>query len=140
MIRPLVAGLGSSQKRDKGAANRQRPYAEPEIVVRIKQIVEHQLGKSQTITIPQLCHHLGMSHSQLHRKLKAATGQPASKIIRAIKINKAKALLKNHNLTLTSVAFDSGFQDPDYFFRVFKLEVGMTPTQFRRKTKSFMAS
>lgn len=107
-----------------------RPDAEDKFVEEVQIIIENHLTNPR-FNVRDLCKQLGMSHSQLHRKLTGRIGLPASKLIKSIKINKAKTLLQNPDLTITAVAYDSGFNDPDYFHRVFKQEVGITPTQFR---------
>ena len=108
------------------------PGPEDKFVKEVCKIIEKHLTNPR-FNIQDLCRQLGMSHSQLHRKLRAQAGLPASKLIRSIKINKAKNLLQNPDLTITAVAYDSGFNDPDYFHRVFKQEVGQTPTQYREQ-------
>ncbi len=53
--------------------------------------------------------------------------------VRVRRIGLAKQLLKNSNLTAKEIAHRCGFADSDYFFRVFKKEVGNTPRQYRLK-------
>jgi two-component system response regulator YesN len=48
----------------------------------------------------------------------------------------AKALLADPERSITSVAFDVGFQDPDYFGKVFKEAFGQTPSEFRQEPKA----
>lgn len=72
-----------------------------------------------------------MSHSQLHRKLEALTGCSPNKFIRIVRLNKAKELLLNPSLSIAAIALDCGYNDPGYFARVFKQEVGTTPQEWR---------
>ena len=75
---------------------------------------------------------MGMSHSQLHRKLSALTGLSATKFIRSIRLQKAKELLHQQPaLSITAIAMDCGFTDPGYFGRVFKKEFGVTPGEWQ---------
>lgn len=48
-----------------------------------------------------------------------------------VRIERAKFMLKRHDFRLNDVATRCGFQDVNYFFRVFKLKVGVTPTEYR---------
>lgn len=89
-----------------------------------------------TFTVSQLSREMALSPSQLHRKLTALTGYSAGKMIRMIRLNHAKKLLQNHALTIAAVAYDSGFNDPDYLSKVFKQEFGITPTEFRTEKKA----
>lgn len=119
---------GSSTNPDQ----QKKPPTEEEVqfIRKVEEYIERHLTDPR-FNIQQLCQYLGMSHSNLHRKLKALTGRSASQMIKAAKIARAKSLLDKPNLTITAVAYDSGFSDPDYFHRVFKQEVGLTPTQYR---------
>ena len=72
-----------------------------------------------------------MSHSQLHRKLDALTGCSPNKFIRVIRLNNARELLKNPAHSISTVAFNCGYNDPGYFTRVFKQEHGVTPQEWR---------
>ena len=98
----------------------------------VHQVVEHHLTDSQ-FSVEVLSKALAMSRMQVHRKLKALTGQSATHFIRTIRLDKAKILLKQADLSISEVAYDVGFNDPKYFSRVFAEEFGMTPTAFKEK-------
>lgn len=97
-----------------------------------QQIIEAHL-QNPDFSVQDLCRELAVSHSQLHRRLTERTGLSASKFIRSIRLQKATELLRNPDLTVTAIAYDTGFKDPDYFYRVFKKEFGMTPGEFRQE-------
>ncbi|MFN7115951.1 MAG: ATP-binding protein, partial [Saprospiraceae bacterium] len=105
---------------------------EDAFVKKVRQIVEENLDNAE-FTVEALCRAVVMSHSQLHRKLSALTGYSANAFIRYIRLNKAKELLHNPALTITAIAFDTGFNDPSYFGRVFKQEFGVTPQEWREQ-------
>ena len=86
-----------------------------------------------SFTVEALCKEVCLSHAQLYRKLSALTGLSANKFIRSIRLNKAKSLLLDPEMTITAVAFDSGFSDPSYFGKVFKQEFGLTPLEWRER-------
>lgn len=123
-----LAGIsaGSQPARDIPAM----PETENQFVLDVRTIIEAHLDDG-SFDVDQLCRKMAMSHSQLHRKLSALTGFPATKFIRYIRLNKAKELLQNPALSITAVAYDTGFNDPSYFGRVFKQEFGMTPQEWR---------
>ncbi|MFT3910275.1 MAG: ATP-binding protein [Ferruginibacter sp.] len=103
---------------------------EDEFVKKVRLAVEEHL-EDINFSVEQLCKHVFMSHSQLHRKLDALTGCSPNKFIRIIRLNKAKELLKDHNTSIASIALDCGYNDPGYFSRVFKQEYGVTPQEWR---------
>lgn len=108
---------------------------EDAFVKKIRAAVEEHLDDPQ-FDVDKLCRGIAMSHSQVHRKLTALTGLSATRFIRYVRLNKAKSLLQNPALSITAVAFDSGFNDPAYFSRVFKQEFGLTPQAWREQSIS----
>jgi YesN/AraC family two-component response regulator len=53
--------------------------------------------------------------------------------INKVRIEHAKDRLLNSKDIMTSIAMDSGFNDPNYFSRVFTRLIGNTPSEFRRR-------
>jgi signal transduction histidine kinase/ligand-binding sensor domain-containing protein/CheY-like chemotaxis protein/AraC-like DNA-binding protein len=78
----------------------------------------------------EFCREIGMSRSQLHRKLKALTSQPASEFIRTLRLKRAADLLKNSQLSVEEISFRVGFNSPAYFTKCFKTLFGKTPSEF----------
>ena len=103
---------------------------ENSFVKRVREAVEENLTNSE-FTVEQLCKLVFMSHSQLHRKLDALTGCSPIKFIRTIRLNKARELLMTPSNSISSVAFDCGYNDPAYFTRIFRQEFGMPPQEWR---------
>lgn len=87
--------------------------------------------QEETFGIQALHSMLGMSRTQLHRKLSALTGKPASQFIRSFRLEKAKHLLQTTRMTVSEVAYDVGFRDALYFSRAFSHEFGMPPSEAR---------
>jgi YesN/AraC family two-component response regulator len=56
-----------------------------------------------------------------------------STYINKVRVENAKHRLLHTNDTMTHIAMDSGFNDPNYFSRVFTRLVGNTPSEFRRR-------
>lgn len=83
--------------------------------------------------IPELCRAAGISRSVLYRKLRAAGIPSVSRFIRSIRLQKAKVLLRQTDLSITQVAYEVGFKDAVYFSRVFSATFRMTPSKYRRR-------
>lgn len=98
---------------------------------KIHLLVEAHLEDSN-FGIEELCQELELSRMQVHRKLKALTDRSTSHFIRSIRLHKAKELLLTTKLTVSEIAYDTGFSDPNHFSRVFKENFGMGPTQVRK--------
>ncbi|GAO43046.1 hybrid sensor histidine kinase/response regulator transcription factor [Flavihumibacter petaseus] len=104
--------------------------AEHEFVKKVRQLVEANFA-NYDFSVEQLCRLIFMSHSQLHRKLEALTGFSPNRFIRIIRLNRARALLTQPELSIASISLDCGYNDPGYFARVFKQEYGVTPQEWR---------
>lgn len=87
---------------------------------------------NQNITIDDLCKVACMSKSNLYRVFVEEVGIPPGQMILDEKINYAKKLLINEDISVKEVAYASGFNDPNYFCRAFKKYEGKSPNQFRR--------
>jgi AraC-like DNA-binding protein len=74
----------------------------------------------------------GLSHSRFSEQFRAAFGLPLVRYIQAQRLKRAKRLLCSSEMTVTEVAFASGFGASSLFNTAFKREAGVSPTQFRR--------
>lgn len=73
---------------------------------------------------------MSMSRSTLHRRVKLITGMTPLDVIRDIRLKKACALLREHRLTISEVAYSVGFTNPKYFTKCFKEQFGQTPSEY----------
>jgi AraC-like DNA-binding protein len=73
---------------------------------------------------------MGMSRTNMHRKLKAITGFPPSELIRNIRLRTAAQLLMNQSDTIAQISFTVGFEDHSYFSKSFKKQFGVTPSDY----------
>jgi AraC family transcriptional activator of pobA len=76
---------------------------------------------------------LAVSPTHLSRVLRAATGQPASRLIEARLMREARRQLAYTSLPVTTIAYSLGFADPAYFSRVFSRVEGLSPRAFRER-------
>ncbi len=73
-----------------------------------------------------------ISRVQLHRKLTALTGQPASGFIRNFRLQKARNLLLETYKNVSDIAYEVGFADANYFGKAFISEYGLSATDYRK--------
>ncbi len=106
---------------------------EDAFLLRFRHIVEARLDDS-SLTGEDVCRRLGMSYSVVYRKLSALTGRSLNVYIRLIRLQKAAELLSDLSLSVSEIAYQTGFNDPKFFSRVFAEEFKATPTEFRKKT------
>lgn len=88
-----------------------------------------------TITPENIANELNMSYSWFRRVFKKYTGFSPAIYINELKIQKSKELLTNTDQTSREIAFEMGFDSPDYFCTIFKKKTGMTPIQYREFTQ-----
>lgn len=77
----------------------------------------------------------GLSQRTLNRRFRAATGMSPGSYLQKLKINQATELLRATDLSITEIAIQSGYNDPDYFSRQFKQEHQLSPSDFRRSVR-----
>lgn len=107
--------------------NVQRNSPEEAFLLKVRQVVEENMSDSN-FGMVQLCRAIGLSRSQLFRKLKALTGKSTSLVVRSIKLQKARYLLKTTDMTVTEIAYETGFSDLAYFSKCFVEEYGENPS------------
>lgn len=99
---------------------------------RVRDAVELQIS-NENFSVKDFAGMLGMSRSQLHRKLIALTGKSPGDLIRQIRLYKAARLIRKQFGRVTEVAYEVGFSNPAYFARCFREEFGITPSAYNKK-------
>ncbi|WP_455586534.1 helix-turn-helix domain-containing protein [Bacteroides sp.] len=80
---------------------------------------------------------LGTNKNALTDAVKAVTGKTPMEYMRAMKIEEARKMLDNHpELTIEAIAFSCGFNIPSTFYRLFRKQYGITPTEYQKLAKS----
>lgn len=96
----------------------------------------HREMRNPNFSTKILAEELAISVSQLNRKLNSATGYPSSTFILQVKLAHARKILSSQNKTIGEVAMECGIFDVNYFSRIFKKHMGVTPTQYQRLSKA----
>lgn len=97
---------------------------------KIMKVINENLANPQ-LNVELLTQEVGISRSQLHRRLKEITGLPVSDFIRNLRIRQAARLLKDKSLTVTQVAYAVGFTSQSHFSTIFKKLNGISPTEYK---------
>ncbi len=104
---------------------------EDSFLQKVREIIDANYSQDD-FGLPQLCQKIGMSRSQLFRKMKALTDIAPSDLIRSHRLNKAKALLESGATNVTEAAWQVGFKDPSYFSKLYQEEFGVAPGTGRK--------
>ena len=102
----------------------------------MKTINEHLADP--TLNVEVLAANAGMSRVHMHRKLKELTNQSARDFIRGSRLKQAASLLKEKNLTISEVAYATGFSNLSHFSNTFKEFYGVSPTEYKEQSASQM--
>jgi signal transduction histidine kinase/AraC-like DNA-binding protein/cellobiose-specific phosphotransferase system component IIB len=97
-------------------------------------IVENNIP-NEDFSVEDICREIGISRVQLYRKVKALIGYNVNDYISTVRLQKAKYLLADPQLTIADVAFKVGYSSQAYFSTVFKSKFNVTPTEYREKKK-----
>ena len=95
-------------------------------------------GKLQEKGIPsieQIAAKLSVSQRYLSDTLKKETGKTSTEHLHLHLIEEAKNILLQPNKSISEVAFELGFEYPQYFSRLFKKKEGISPTEYRELYK-----
>jgi len=102
------------------------------LVRKILEEVEANLRNEQ-FGVETLAESLGMSRSQLHRKLKQHTGKSANQYIREYRLTRAMHLLQTEEMSVSEVADAVGFGSPSYFSACFAEHFGYPPVEVKKR-------
>jgi len=94
---------------------------------KLVELVEENMS-DENFGVEQLGDEIGMSRSQLHRKLKALLDQSPNQFIRSFRLHRAHDLLKQQSATASEIAYQVGFSSPSYFTKCFHEQFGYTPS------------
>lgn len=103
---------------------------EQEFVSELNKIIKNNMDNSK-FSVESLASDLNISRIQLYRKMKAIIGVNVSDYIQNIRLEKAKVLLQETQLTISEIAYATGFSSPNYFSTSFKAKFKKSPKDFR---------
>lgn len=102
------------------------------LLEKASQIISDHLS-DESFGIEELRRGIGLSRSQLHRRLHNITGLSTSHFIRSVRLKKAFELLKEGNLSVSEVAYNTGFSSPSYFNKCFHEQYGFPPGDIHKQ-------
>lgn len=88
---------------------------------------------NQNPSLSDVASYVGLNPNYFSSLFKKETGKNFSSYLLKIRLDNAKLLLKNTNLTLSEIAAELGFDSQSYFSRLFKKETGLTPREYRHQ-------
>lgn len=88
---------------------------------------------TEEISLEDVAEYVNISPQYFSKLIKKHTGFNFIDWLSMLRVNKAKELLTNSNLTVKEVCYMVGYKDPNYFSRIFKKKIGLTPSEYIKK-------
>ena len=113
----------------KGVVEGNSPTTSP-MLLKITQLILENI--SNKIELKSISKQVGMSTSSSYLLFKTKLGISPVEFILLKKIKLAKHFFSDKNIYIKNVSFEAGFEDSNYFIRLFKHYAGITPKQYQQ--------
>ena len=113
--------------------NRQLTAEKPELLDQVLVYIEHHL--SERITLAEVAKHFYISESTITQTFRKKMGVSFYRCVTQRRLIAAKGLISS-GIALDTVAEQVGFSDYSSFFRAFKQEYGISPSQYKKSISS----
>ncbi|MBT6998215.1 MAG: helix-turn-helix domain-containing protein, partial [Prolixibacteraceae bacterium] len=107
-------------------------FIENDFLNKVTGIVEENISSEQ-FGVSELANEIGMSRSNLLRKIKKLTGLSVSKFIRQVRLQRAMEMLKQTTLNVSEVSYQVGYSSVSYFIKCFGENYGYPPGEAGKK-------
>ncbi|KRN27570.1 transcriptional regulator-type [Lactobacillus selangorensis] len=87
------------------------------------------------ITLEAMAAHFGFNPNYLSSYLKRQTGLTFIKLVHLQRINVAAEYLTNTNISIEEIAAKIGYENPSYFYKVFRDNFGCSPNEYRKRNQ-----
>ena len=121
-LRQRYTGIKISTGDTPGSLSR-----DDEFMQKIRNVINRNLA-DKDFKLDELYRNVAMSRSQFYRKFSALTNMGIHKYIRTVRLHKARELLLDGNMNVTTVASEVGIPNISYFSRIFTEEFGFNPS------------
>ncbi|WP_370480312.1 helix-turn-helix domain-containing protein [Tamlana flava] len=101
-------------------------------IEKLNEVLE-QNYQNENFGVSELALAIGISRSQLHRKLQEIKGLTVSQFVKIFRLEKAHDLLQNNTSTVSEIAYSVGFGSPSYFTRCFHKHYGISPNDLKTR-------
>ena len=96
---------------------------------KISEIIQQNFANPD-LDVDYIAKELGMSRTNLYRKVKSLTNLSTIDLIINVRLLTAKKMMIESDLSIAEIGYETGFNSPAYFTTSFKKQYGMTPKEF----------
>lgn len=86
----------------------------------------------QSLKLEQISNMVGFNPTYFSSLFKKETGKNFSEYLVQVRVNKAKQLLADEDISVVEIAEQVGYTDLKYFSKIFKKSTGLNPSEFRK--------
>ena len=130
-----VGSTSEAQKNDVDGQVPEVPVMSPndrKFMDKLVELMEKNMDNGELV-VDDLVSELAVSRSVFFKKLKTLTGLAPIEFIKEMRMKRAVQLIETGEFNMTQISYMVGINDPRYFSKCFKAQVGMTPTEYRDK-------
>ena len=92
-----------------------------------------QENYSRDISLDDVSSQVNISPYYFSKIFKDETGENFIEYLTRVRIERAKELLVDANISVKEAGIQSGYSDPNYFSRIFKKQMDMTPSEYKAR-------
>lgn len=92
----------------------------------------------ESIKLQEVADHVGLSPTYLERVFKQETSETPRSCLEKIRIDKAAHLLTCTSLSNLEICFETGFQSPSNFYKIFRKLKNHSPSEFRKSSEAIL--
>ena len=113
----------------------------PEIIDEDKLMMEKLMAyleenlDNSALRMEDLAAAVNLGRTVFYGKVKAIVGIPPNEFVRHIRLQRAEELVAKSKENFSQIAYAVGFSDPKYFSKCFKKETGLSPSEYREKSR-----
>lgn len=130
LLQVLTSKLYREKTKDKHSNTKTKYLSQ---FLTFQSLVEQQWIENKTAL--NYAKQMSITPKTLNNIVRSTVRKSAKSLIDVVAITQIKHLLVNTELSITEIAYQSGFDDPTNFFKYFKKNTTLSPNQFRKENK-----
>jgi len=126
----MISDIGRTTQAFYSMFQFQKDHQDAQILA-VQKLMEDNFDRNHPYE--ELASKFGMSRRTFGRRFKAATGDTPLIYLQRVRVEAAKAMLENRDLSFDEIAYSVGYQDSTAFRKIFFKQTGLLPTESCRR-------